>query len=130
MTPDIQAFFDDATNTVSYVVREPQGRACAIIDSVLDYDQASGRTDTKSADAIIAWIKSEDLQVACVPCVTKSSLDFQKATFPNLFHHGIIIHLCNTTGVLVRVNASVNCASNQRFVLGRDMPPQKPKEKI
>ena len=72
----------------------------------------------------------EDLQVACVPCVTKSFLDFQKATFPNLFHHGIIIHLCNTTGVLVRVNASVNCASNQRFVLGRDMPPQKPKEKI
>jgi glyoxylase-like metal-dependent hydrolase (beta-lactamase superfamily II) len=66
MTPDIQAFFDDATNTVSYVVREPQGRACAIIDSVLDYDQASGRTDTKSADAIIAWIKSEDLQVAWI----------------------------------------------------------------
>jgi glyoxylase-like metal-dependent hydrolase (beta-lactamase superfamily II) len=66
MTPEIQAFFDNATNTVSYVVREPQGRACAIIDSVLDYDQASGRTDTKSADAIIAWIKSEDLQVAWI----------------------------------------------------------------
>lgn len=66
MTPEIQAFFDNATNTVSYVVREPQGRACAIIDSVLDYDQASGRTDTKSADTIIAWIKSEDLQVAWI----------------------------------------------------------------
>lgn len=66
MTPEIQAFFDNATNTVSYVVREPQGSACAIIDSVLDYDQASGRTDTKSADAIIAWIKSEDLQVAWI----------------------------------------------------------------
>ena len=66
MTPDVKAFFDDATNTVSYVVREPQGRACAIVDSVLDYDQAAGRTDTTSADAIIDWIKSEDLTVAWI----------------------------------------------------------------
>jgi len=66
MTPKIKAFFDDATNTVSYVVREPDGRNCAIIDSVLDYDQAAGRTDTQSADEIIAWIKSEELQVAWI----------------------------------------------------------------
>ncbi len=66
MTPSVKAFFDDATNTVSYVVREPQGRACAIVDSVLDYDQASGRTDTSSADEIITWIKDEDLQVAWI----------------------------------------------------------------
>lgn len=66
MTPDVKAFFDDATNTVSYVVREPQGRSCAIIDSVLDYDQAAGRTDTTSADAIIDWIKSEELTVAWI----------------------------------------------------------------
>ncbi len=66
MTPSVKAFFDNATNTVSYVVREPQGRACAIVDSVLDYDQASGRTDTSSADEIITWIKDEDLQVAWI----------------------------------------------------------------
>ena len=66
MTPNVKAFFDDATNTVSYVVREPDGRNCAIIDSVLDYDQAAGRTDTQSADEIIAWIKSEELQVAWI----------------------------------------------------------------
>ena len=66
MTPHVKAFFDDATNTVSYVVRAPQGRTCAIIDSVLDYDQASGRTNMASADAIIAWIKSEDLEVAWI----------------------------------------------------------------
>ncbi len=66
MTPDVKAFFDDATNTVSYVVREPEGRSCAIIDSVLDYDQAAGRTNTQSADDIIAWIKSEELQVAWI----------------------------------------------------------------
>ncbi len=66
MTPLVKAFFDPATNTVSYVVREPQGRSCAIVDSVLDYDQASGRTDTSSADAVIAWIKAEELQIAWI----------------------------------------------------------------
>lgn len=62
MTPDVKAFFDTATNTVSYVVRDPQGRACAIIDSVLDFDQASGRTKTDSADEIIAYVRSNDLK--------------------------------------------------------------------
>jgi glyoxylase-like metal-dependent hydrolase (beta-lactamase superfamily II) len=66
MTPHVKAFFDKATNTVSYVVREPEGRTCALIDSVLDYDQAAGRTNTQSADEIIDWIKSEDLQVAWI----------------------------------------------------------------
>ncbi|EBA10619.1 MBL fold metallo-hydrolase [Roseobacter sp. CCS2] len=66
MTPKVKAFFDTATNTVSYAVQEPEGRTCAIIDSVLDYDQAAGRTNTQSADEIIAWIKSEDLQVAWI----------------------------------------------------------------
>jgi glyoxylase-like metal-dependent hydrolase (beta-lactamase superfamily II) len=66
MTPDVHAFFDPATNTVSYVVREPQGRHCAIIDSVLDFDQASGRTDTKSADQVIAYIKENNLTVTWI----------------------------------------------------------------
>jgi len=66
MTPDVKAFFDNATNTVSYVVREPEGRTCAIIDSVLDYDQAAGRTNTQSADEIISWVKAEDLVVAWI----------------------------------------------------------------
>ena len=57
------AFFDEATNTISYLVRESHGRACAVIDSVLDFDYASGRTDTRSADAIIAYIKTEDLDL-------------------------------------------------------------------
>ncbi|UWQ84961.1 MBL fold metallo-hydrolase [Leisingera caerulea] len=63
MTPAVKAFFDEATNTVSYVVREPQGTACAIIDSVLDFDHAAGRTSTASADAIAAWVKAEGLRV-------------------------------------------------------------------
>lgn len=61
--PLVKAFFDTATNTVSYVVQDPQGRACAIIDSVLDFDYASGRTDTASADKIIAYVKENELEV-------------------------------------------------------------------
>ncbi len=61
MTPDVTAFFDDATNTISYVVRDPNGTACAVIDSVLDFDYASGRTDTKSADEIVAYVKTNGL---------------------------------------------------------------------
>ena len=62
MNPIVKAFFDEATNTVSYVVRDPNGVACAIVDSVLDFDHASGRTDTASADEIIAWVTSEGLK--------------------------------------------------------------------
>lgn len=63
MSPTVEAFFDTATNTVSYVVQDPKGSACAIVDSVLDYDQAAGRTDTTSADAIIAFVKKAGLRV-------------------------------------------------------------------
>ncbi|MFW8634212.1 MBL fold metallo-hydrolase [Cribrihabitans pelagius] len=62
MTPVVQAFFDEATNTVSYVVREPEGSACAIIDSVLDFDQAAGRTSTASASRIADWIEAGGLR--------------------------------------------------------------------
>jgi len=63
MTPFVKAFFDEATFTVSYVVRDPNGTACAIVDSVLDFDNASGRTDTKSADEIIAYVRDQGLTV-------------------------------------------------------------------
>jgi len=63
MTPIVNAFFDEATNTITYVVREPEGRACAVVDSVLDFDYASGRTDTRSADAVIAFIEAEGLDL-------------------------------------------------------------------
>ena len=63
MRPAVHAFFDEATNTITYVVREPEGRACAVIDSVLDFDYASGRTDTRSADAVIAFIRDEGLDL-------------------------------------------------------------------
>lgn len=63
MHPEVTSFFDDATNTITYVVRDPQGLACAVIDSVLDFDYASGRTDTKSADAVVAFIRDKGYRV-------------------------------------------------------------------
>jgi glyoxylase-like metal-dependent hydrolase (beta-lactamase superfamily II) len=63
LAPAVTAFFDEATNTLTYLVREPEGRACAVIDSVLDFDYASGRTDTRSADAVIAAIRDQGLDL-------------------------------------------------------------------
>jgi glyoxylase-like metal-dependent hydrolase (beta-lactamase superfamily II) len=61
--PDVRAFFDAATWTLTYVVKDPDSAHCAIIDSVLDYDAASGRTRTESADRVIAMIQADDLIV-------------------------------------------------------------------
>lgn len=55
--PEVKGFFDEPTNTVSYVVSDPATKACAVIDSVLDYDAAAGRTSPKSADEIIAYVR-------------------------------------------------------------------------
>ncbi len=63
MTPEVKAFFDEATYTVSYIVKDPGSQSCAIIDSVLDFDPKSGRTDTTSADAIIEHVRESDLKV-------------------------------------------------------------------
>ena len=57
--PAVKAFFDEATNTVSYVVSDPASKACAVVDSVLDFDAAAGRTHTESADDIIAYVKGQ-----------------------------------------------------------------------
>lgn len=63
MDPDIKCFFDETTNTASYVVADPTSHECAIIDSVMDYDFRSGRTHTGSADRIIAYIREQGLTV-------------------------------------------------------------------
>ncbi|MGB0746966.1 MAG: MBL fold metallo-hydrolase [Alphaproteobacteria bacterium] len=62
----IQAFFDDDTNTVSYLVSDPASSESAIIDSVLDYDQASGQTSTASADAVIAAVREQGRVVSLI----------------------------------------------------------------
>ncbi len=60
--PEVTAFFDEATNTISYVVKDPASNACAVVDSVLDIDYAAGRITYDSADEIIAFIKEHDLK--------------------------------------------------------------------
>jgi glyoxylase-like metal-dependent hydrolase (beta-lactamase superfamily II) len=62
--PHVESFFDEPTNTVSYVVHDPANREAAIIDSVLDFDAAAGRTSHASADSIIAYVKRAELKVA------------------------------------------------------------------
>ncbi|MFY1053755.1 MBL fold metallo-hydrolase [Ectopseudomonas khazarica] len=63
MQPDVVEFFDPATYTYSYVVIDPTSQHCAIIDSVLDYDAASGRTSHASAERIVAFVRARDLHV-------------------------------------------------------------------
>lgn len=61
--PVVRAFFHEPTFTASYVVHDPETRHAAIVDSVLDFDQASGRTSTSFADGIIDYVRETDLTV-------------------------------------------------------------------
>jgi glyoxylase-like metal-dependent hydrolase (beta-lactamase superfamily II) len=63
IAPEVRAFFDPATFTVSYVVKDPSSNACAIVDSVLDFDPASGRTSHAGADKIVDFVRSQALRV-------------------------------------------------------------------
>ncbi len=64
--PEVRAFFDQPSNTFSYVVWDPATARAAVIDSVLDYDAASGRTGHASADAVLAFLQAQRLQVEWV----------------------------------------------------------------
>ena len=67
MTPDLSQkpvvtpFFDERSNTISYIVQEPSGPACAVIDAVMDIDYAAGALNFDGADAMIAHIRDNDL---------------------------------------------------------------------
>ena len=61
--PNVQAFFDEATNTISYIVKDPTSDACAIVDSVMDIDYAAGRITFDHADALIRQIETQGLKL-------------------------------------------------------------------
>ena len=61
--PQVEAFFDPATNTISYVVKDPSSNACAVVDSVMDIDYAAGRITYDHADAIIDYIRNNGLKL-------------------------------------------------------------------
>lgn len=66
LRPSIAGFFDEATNTVTYVIHDPETREAAIIDSVLDFEAASGRTSNGPADLVIEYVRKHDLEVAWI----------------------------------------------------------------
>ena len=66
MKPGVKAFFDEETFTVTYVVTDPSSNTCAIIDPVLDFDQASGRTSTGSADRVLEFVDSNGLELSWI----------------------------------------------------------------
>ena len=61
--PEVTGFFDPDTHTISFVVKDPGSSACAIIDAVMDFDYASGRIGTASADKLVAFIRDQNLAV-------------------------------------------------------------------
>ena len=61
--PDVRAFHDEATFTITYVVSDPATKQAAIVDPVLDFDAASGRTATKSADEVVAFVEAQQFDV-------------------------------------------------------------------
>lgn len=63
MSPEVAAFFDESTSAFSYVVKDPETSACAVIDSVLGFDHASGAVNYSGADDIIRYIKSHNLHL-------------------------------------------------------------------
>jgi len=63
IVPEVTAFFDQNSNTISYVVKDPTSQACALVDSVLDFDMASGRTSFEQADKLLDHVKEHELDV-------------------------------------------------------------------
>ena len=61
--PDVEAFFDEDTNTISYIMKDPGSDACAIVDSVMDIDYAAGRISYDHADAMIARVQERGLRL-------------------------------------------------------------------
>jgi len=94
--PDVKAFFDEATFTVSYVVSDPETGRAAIVDPVLDYEPHSGRTSTSSADELLAYVASENLDV-----------DWILETHVHADHLSGAPHIADKTGATTAIGANV-----------------------
>ena len=99
--PVIKAFFDHDTNTVSYVVHDPETLRAAVIDSVLDYDPASGRTSFSSADAIIAYVGEKGL-----------GIDWLLETHAHADHLSAAPYLQQKLGGKIAIGASITLVQN------------------
>jgi glyoxylase-like metal-dependent hydrolase (beta-lactamase superfamily II) len=99
----IRSFFDPATSTVTHVLADTATRRAAVIDSVLDYDPRSGRTSTASADAVIAWVRAQGLEV-----------DWLLETHAHADHLSAAPHLKQQLGGRVAIGAHI-CAVQAVF---------------
>src|SRR3546814_1235198 len=96
LSPEIEAFFDSRTCSVQYVVACPHTGRCAIVDPVLDFDEKSGATATRSADAILAHIATRGLRVEWI-------LD----THPHADHFSAARYLKAETGAPTAIGAKI-----------------------
>lgn len=101
--PVIQAFFDEPTFTVTYVVHDPVTLRAAIIDSVLTFDHASGRTSFEAADKVIAYVATESLQV-----------DWHLETHAHADHLSAAPYLQQKLGGKIAIGAHI-CTVQQTF---------------
>ncbi|MEM7215633.1 MAG: MBL fold metallo-hydrolase [Pseudomonadota bacterium] len=63
IVPEVSGFFDQGTNTISYIVKDPTSNACAIVDSVLDFEMASGSTSFEQADRLLKVVDEKELEI-------------------------------------------------------------------
>ncbi|MFT5658616.1 MAG: glyoxylase-like metal-dependent hydrolase (beta-lactamase superfamily II) [Gammaproteobacteria bacterium] len=96
MNPDINAFFDEASNTFTYVVQEPKGSRCAIIDPVLNYNPHYGRTSTDSADRVIEYVQQQSLVVEWI-----------LETHPHADHLTAAPYLCDQLGGKIAIGEHI-----------------------
>ena len=94
--PEVTGFFDARTSSIQYVVTDPKTRVCAIIDPVLDYDEKSGSTATRSADAVLDYVRARGLTVAWI-------LD----THPHADHFSAAGYLKDVTGAPTAIGVHV-----------------------
>ncbi|MGE7371196.1 MBL fold metallo-hydrolase [Neorhizobium sp. NPDC001467] len=94
--PLVKGFYDERTGSIQYVVADPKTRACAIIDPVLDYDEKSGSTATRNADALLAHIAEQGFALQWI-------LD----THPHADHFSAASYLKERTGVPTAIGAEV-----------------------
>ena len=113
--PEVRGFFDERTCSVQYVVSDPAAHRCAIIDPVLDFDERSGSTATRSADAILDYVRKRDLTV-----------DWILETHPHADHFSAAGYLKDVTGAPTAIGERVvtSSASGRRSTTSRTAFPQ------
>ena len=95
--PDVHSFFDESTNTACYIVKDPSSKSCAVIDSIWDFDFASGRMHTAHADNLIDVILSNQW-----------NLEWVIETHVHADHLSAAPYLANRLGAKIGIGSNIN----------------------